>query len=186
MAEAAPPTVVLRVGNCSGFYGDRLSAMREMLEGRATGPDGTARPLDVLTGDYRAELTTLILGRDAMRDSRLGYARTFVRQLEDTLGLALEQGTRIVVNTGGLNPAFVDPTATVTGGSLLAPMPGSVVSVLVEQGATVDAGQPVLVLEAMKMQHTVTAPYDGTVVQIDVTPGTQVASGEVLAVVEEA
>lgn len=96
---------VLRVGNCSGFYGDRLSAMREMLEGRSTGPDGTPRPLDVLTGDYLAELTMLILGRDAMRDPSLGYARTVVRQLEDTLGLALEQGTRIVVNAGGLNPA---------------------------------------------------------------------------------
>ncbi|VXB94849.1 acyclic terpene utilization AtuA family protein [Nocardioides sp. AX2bis] len=107
MADPLPPapTDVLRVGNCSGFYGDRLSAMREMLEGRTTGPDGTARPLDVLTGDYLAELTMLILGRDAMRDPSLGYARTFVRQLEDTLGLALEQGTRIVVNAGGLNPA---------------------------------------------------------------------------------
>jgi hypothetical protein len=70
--------------------------MREMLE------DG---PLDVLTGDYLAELTMLILGRDTMRDSSLGYARTFVRQVEDCLGLALEQGVRIVSNAGGLNPA---------------------------------------------------------------------------------
>ncbi|GAA1076005.1 biotin/lipoyl-containing protein, partial [Streptomyces rhizosphaericus] len=65
-------------------------------------------------------------------------------------------------------------------------MPGSVVAVLVGPGEEVSAGQAVLVLEAMKMQHTVTAPYDGTVAQIDVTPGTQVAAGEVLAVVEEA
>ena len=87
---------VLRVGNCSGFYGDRLSAMREMLEGG---------PVDVLTGDYLAELTMLILGKDTMKDSSLGYARTFVRQLEDTLGLALERGVTIVSNAGGLNPA---------------------------------------------------------------------------------
>jgi hypothetical protein len=87
---------VLRVGNCSGFYGDRLSAMREMV----TGGD-----LDVLTGDYLAELTMLILGRDRMKDPSLGYARTFVRQLEDCLGLALERGVRIVANAGGLNPA---------------------------------------------------------------------------------
>jgi hypothetical protein len=87
---------MIRVGNCSGFYGDRLSAMREMLEGG---------PLDVLTGDYLAELTMLILGRDTMKDPSLGYARTFVRQLEDCLGLALEQGVRIVSNAGGLNPA---------------------------------------------------------------------------------
>ncbi len=88
-------TDVLRVGNCSGFYGDRLSAMREMLEGG---------PLDVLTGDYLAELTMLILGRDAMKDPALGYARTFVRQAEDCLGLAVERGVRIVSNAGGLNP----------------------------------------------------------------------------------
>jgi hypothetical protein len=87
---------MIRVGNCSGFYGDRLSAMREMLE------DG---PLDVITGDYLAELTMLILGRDTLKDSSLGYARTFVRQLEDCLGLAVERGVRIVSNAGGLNPA---------------------------------------------------------------------------------
>ncbi|MGZ6764594.1 MAG: acyclic terpene utilization AtuA family protein [Nocardioides sp.] len=87
---------VLRVGNCSGFYGDRLAAMREMLEGG---------PLDVLTGDYLAELTMLILGKDTMKDASLGYARTFVRQAEDCLGLALDRGVRIVANAGGLNPA---------------------------------------------------------------------------------
>ena len=58
-----------------------------------------------MTGDYLAELTMLILGRDAMKDPSLGYARTFVRQAEDCLGLALERGTRIVANAGGLNPA---------------------------------------------------------------------------------
>ncbi|WP_343899151.1 biotin/lipoyl-containing protein, partial [Nocardioides aquaticus] len=83
-------------------------------------------------------------------------------------------------------PRFTDPADAVASGSLLAPMPGSVVAVLVGPGEEVSAGQAVLVLEAMKMQHTVTAPYDGTVAQIDVTPGTQVAAGEVLAVVEEA
>ncbi|MCE1178406.1 MAG: DUF1446 domain-containing protein [Micrococcales bacterium] len=86
---------VLRVGNCSAFYGDRLSAMREMLEGGE---------LDVLTGDYLAELTMLILGKDRMRDPSLGYAHTFLRQLEDCLGLALDKGVRIVANAGGLNP----------------------------------------------------------------------------------
>ncbi len=81
-------------------------------------------------------------------------------------------------------PRFVDPADAVASGSLLAPMPGTVVSVAVEVGAQVAAGQTVLVLEAMKMQHTVSAPYAGVVSQIDVTPGAQVASGEVLAVVE--
>ncbi|MFJ3040909.1 acyclic terpene utilization AtuA family protein [Streptomyces tendae] len=87
---------VLRVGNASGFYGDRFSAMREMLSGGE---------LDVLTGDYLAELTMLILGRDRLKDPEAGYARTFLRQLEECLGLARERGVRIVANAGGLNPA---------------------------------------------------------------------------------
>ena len=84
------------IGNCSGFYGDRLSAMREML---------TGGELDYVTGDYLAELTMLILGRDKMKHPDRGYAKTFLTQLEDCLGLALDRGVRIVANAGGLNPA---------------------------------------------------------------------------------
>ncbi|MFD5175299.1 acyclic terpene utilization AtuA family protein [Nocardia sp. NPDC058379] len=94
-ALSADPDLI-RIGNCSGFYGDRLSAMREMLEGG---------DLDVLTGDYLAELTMLILGRDRMKDPSLGYAKTFVKQIEDCLALALEKNVQIVTNAGGLNPA---------------------------------------------------------------------------------
>ncbi|MFC9637940.1 acyclic terpene utilization AtuA family protein [Streptomyces mirabilis] len=86
----------LRIGNASGFYGDRFDAMREML---------TGGPLDVLTGDYLAELTMLILGRDRLKNPSGGYARTFLGQLEECLGLAHERGVRIVANAGGLNPA---------------------------------------------------------------------------------
>jgi hypothetical protein len=86
----------LRIGNCSGYYGDRLSAMREMLEGGE---------LDYLTGDYLAELTMLILGRDVMKDPSTGYAKSFVRQMTDCLALAKEKGVKIVANSGGLNPA---------------------------------------------------------------------------------
>ena len=68
----------LRVGNASGFYGDRFGAMAEML---------TDGPLDVLTGDYLAELTMLILGRDRMKDPDTGYAKTFLRQMETCLGM---------------------------------------------------------------------------------------------------
>ncbi|NMO37251.1 DUF1446 domain-containing protein [Streptomyces sp. GMY01] len=89
-------TGVLRIGNASGFYGDRFDALREML---------TGGELDVLTGDYLAELTMLILGRDRLKDPAAGYARTFLRQLEECLGLAHERGVRIVANAGGLNPA---------------------------------------------------------------------------------
>ncbi|HRD60346.1 MAG TPA: acetyl/propionyl-CoA carboxylase subunit alpha, partial [Nocardioides sp.] len=80
-------------------------------------------------------------------------------------------------------PRFVDPADAVATGSLLAPMPGTVVSVAVEPGQRVEAGEPVLVLEAMKMQHAVRAPGAGTVTQIDVEVGGQVAAGAVLAVV---
>jgi len=88
--------VTLRIGNASGFYGDRRAAVREMLEGG---------PLDVLTGDYLAELTMLILGRDRAKDPGRGYARTFLTQLEECLGLARDRGVRLVVNAGGTNPA---------------------------------------------------------------------------------
>ncbi|MFW0152432.1 acyclic terpene utilization AtuA family protein [Mycobacterium sp. smrl_JER01] len=93
MARRGTP---VRIGNCSGFYGDRQSAMREML----TGGD-----LDFLTGDYLAELTMLILGRDRIKHPDRGYARTFLRQIEDCMGLAKDHGVRIVANAGGLNPA---------------------------------------------------------------------------------
>jgi hypothetical protein len=86
----------VRIGNASGFYGDRFSAVQEML---------TGGPLDVLTGDYLSELTMLILGRDRVKDPRRGYAKTFLAQLESCLGTALERGVRIVTNAGGLNPA---------------------------------------------------------------------------------
>ncbi|MGI9155162.1 MAG: acyclic terpene utilization AtuA family protein [Marmoricola sp.] len=103
----------VRIANCSGFYGDRLSAMREVL---------TGGPVDVVTGDYLAELTMLILGRDQLKDATLGYARTFVRQLEDCLGTALERGIRIVSNAGGLNPAgLADRLREVAQGLGLAP-----------------------------------------------------------------
>ncbi len=78
MASVPGPSGPVRIGNCSGFYGDRHSAMREMLTGGA---------LDYVTGDYLAELTMLILGRDRMKHPDRGYAKTFLTQLEECLGL---------------------------------------------------------------------------------------------------
>ena len=86
----------LRIANCSGFYGDRHSAPRELLEGG---------PIDVLTGDYLAELTMLILWRSRGRDPAKGYATSFLRQMEECLGLAVDKGVKVVANAGGLNPA---------------------------------------------------------------------------------
>jgi len=82
-------------------------------------------------------------------------------------------------------PRFVDPADVVAAGSLLAPMPGSVVDLRVAQGEQVAAGQVVVVLEAMKMQHTIKAPIDGVVSELPVALGQQVASGDVLAVIDE-
>jgi hypothetical protein len=86
----------LRVANCSGFYGDRLSALSEVLN------DG---PVHVVTGDYLAELTMLILHRARTKDPTRGYATTFLRQLEGVLGTVVDLGTQVVVNAGGLAPA---------------------------------------------------------------------------------
>ena len=95
-------TDTIRIANCSGFYGDRLSAAREMVE------DG---PIDVLTGDYLAELTLMILLKDRLKDPSLGYARTFLRQLEEIAATCKARGIKIVVNAGGLNPAGLAETA---------------------------------------------------------------------------
>lgn len=141
-ASATPP--VLRIANCSGFYGDRLSAAREMVDGG---------PIDVLTGDWLAELTMLLLGKAMMR-GRPGYARTFLTQLEQVLPTCLDRGIKIVANAGGLDPAgcaaavtelarragLAPVVAHVEGDDLLARLPG-----LLEAGhplANTDTGEP--------------------------------------------
>ncbi len=81
-------------------------------------------------------------------------------------------------------PRFPDPDAAVAQGSLLAPMPGSVLRVGAAVGDTVTAGQPLIWLEAMKMEHTVTAPSDGVLAELNVEAGQQVEVGAVLARVD--
>lgn len=85
----------IRIANCSGFYGDRLSAAREVVEGG---------PIDVLTGDWLAELTMLILARSRLSRPGGGYARTFVKQMEQVMGTCLDRGIKVVSNAGGLDP----------------------------------------------------------------------------------
>lgn len=85
----------LRIANCSGFYGDRLAAAREMVDGG---------PIHVLSGDWLAELTMLLLARQRQRNPDAGYARTFVTQMTDVLGDCVERGIRVVTNAGGQNP----------------------------------------------------------------------------------
>lgn len=85
----------LRIANASGFYGDRASATREMVEGG---------PVDVVTGDYLAELTMGILWKARQKDPDAGYAATYPSQVEEVLGRVAASGTRLVSNAGGLNP----------------------------------------------------------------------------------
>lgn len=85
----------LIVANCSGFYGDRITAAKEMVQGG---------PIDVLTGDYLAELTMAILFRKTMKNPNDGYAATFLKQMKDVMSDCLEKGIKVVVNAGGLSP----------------------------------------------------------------------------------
>lgn len=97
---SAEPRRAVRIANCSGFFGDRLSAAREMVE--AAGPDS---PVDVLTGDWLAELTMLILHKQRSRNAELGFASTFLLQMEQVLAMCKEKGIKVITNAGGLNPA---------------------------------------------------------------------------------
>jgi len=94
VTAAASPAI--RIANCSGFFGDRMSGAREMVEGG---------PIDVLTGDWLAELTMLILSRIRAKHPGKGFAGTFVTQIEDVLGTCLDRGIKVVSNAGGLDPA---------------------------------------------------------------------------------
>ncbi|ALV39884.1 exopolyphosphatase [Pseudarthrobacter sulfonivorans] len=85
----------LRIANCSGFFGDRLSAAREMVDGG---------PIDVLTGDWLAELTMGVLAKQRAKNPETGFARTFITQLDDVLADCIDRGIKIVTNAGGLNP----------------------------------------------------------------------------------
>ncbi len=93
--NSAAPKEVLRVANCSGFYGDRLTAAREMVDGG---------PIDVLTGDYLAELTMSILYGQRLKDENKGYVGTFLKQVKDVISDCLEKDIKIISNAGGLNP----------------------------------------------------------------------------------
>ncbi|MCU1364255.1 MAG: hypothetical protein JWM55_2083 [Acidimicrobiaceae bacterium] len=136
----------LRVANCSGFFGDRLSAAREMVDGG---------PIDVLTGDWLAELTMLILARTRAKHPGAGYARTFLTQMEEVMGSCLERGIKVVSNAGGLDPEAcaeavanlattlgLSPTIVYVNGDNLLPRLSELHSVGVDF-AHLDSGEPV-------------------------------------------
>lgn len=88
-------TEPIRIANCSGYFGDRQSAAVEMV---------TGGPIDVLTGDWLAELTMLILSRIRAKTPGAGFARTFVSQMDEVMGTCLDRGIKVVTNAGGLDP----------------------------------------------------------------------------------
>ena len=88
---------VVKIANCSGYYGDKLSAAKELVDGG---------PIDVLTGDYLAELTMAILyGQKIQRGEDKGYVGTFLKQIKDVAASCKEKNIKIVSNAGGLNPS---------------------------------------------------------------------------------
>ncbi|MCD9200004.1 acetyl/propionyl/methylcrotonyl-CoA carboxylase subunit alpha [Aeromicrobium wangtongii] len=143
-------------------------------------------------------------------DLVVSYSAGFVQHDLDDVSVVSASPTQVVLDVGGVTetycvaigggwvdvdgphgsidlvpvPDFVDPASAVVEGSLLAPMPASVVSVAVADGQQVAEGDVIVVLEAMKMQHTITATADGIVRELTVTAGSQVESGTVLAIIE--
>ncbi|CAN5730102.1 DUF1446 domain-containing protein [soil metagenome] len=99
----------VRIANASGFLGDRMSAMREVV---------TGGPIDVVTGDYLAELTMRILGKQKLKKPDAGYAATFLTHFEPILTTVMERGIKIVVNAGGLNPTGLAVAVKALGGRL--------------------------------------------------------------------
>ena len=88
---------VIKIANCSGFYGDNLSIAKKMVEGG---------PIDVLTGDYLAELTmTILYNQKIKRGENLGYVGTFIKQFREVAKLCDDKKIKIVTNAGGLNPS---------------------------------------------------------------------------------
>ena len=155
-------------------------------------------------GHHHDELT---VGYRFARDGRLAELRVGGVELE---GARLHRcvGDEVDLELGGLRrsyrvrggivntdegqadlrelPRFPDPSEAGQAGSLTSPMPGAVIRVMAKVGATVEAGQPLLVLEAMKMEHEIVAPADGTLAELAVAEGSQVEAGELLAVIDEA
>jgi hypothetical protein len=150
----AAPGEPIRIANCSGFFGDRPSGALEMVEGG---------PIDVLTGDWLAELTMLILSRIRAKQAKGGFARTFVAQMEQVMGTCLDRGIKVVSNAGGLDPdgcadavhevaarLGLSPTIAYIDGDDLMPRLGELVETGALQpfGTATDLGDPARFLTA--------------------------------------
>ncbi|WP_149258785.1 biotin carboxylase N-terminal domain-containing protein [Actinomadura sp. K4S16] len=166
----------------SGWRNVRSQPQRRTFEGPG-GPvdvdyrldrNGLASELCPGTSLVAAAPERVVLDHDGLRE-------TFT---VTTAGDAVHVDSRLGPVTLAAVPRFADPSGQIAPGSLLAPMPGTVVRVETELGATVAEGQTLVVLEAMKMEHRIAAPSAGTVAELNVAAGRQVESGAVLAVIE--
>ena len=99
----------IRIANCSGFFGDRMSALAEVVSGG---------PVDVVTGDYLAEVTMTILAKQRRKNPELGYVPTFLGQLPAAMGTIVQKGIKVVVNAGGLNPTGLASALRTCGGEV--------------------------------------------------------------------
>src|SRR5437763_10224186 len=86
---------LIRIANAGGYWGDDLGQFRRQVE---------LGPVDYVTLDFLAEITMSIMQKQRSRDPRAGYARDFVAQVEETLPVLVERGTRVLTNAGGVNP----------------------------------------------------------------------------------
>ena len=143
-------TEPISIANCSGFYGDLHDAPRLLLEG----PDR----IDVLTGDYLAELTMLILWKSKRKDPSAGYAKTFLAQMDEVLETILDRGISVVVNAGGLNPrSLADALRS------LAKKLGRTVNIAVVEGDNLIDDVPRLLAEGIKFTNLDTGlPFSST------------------------
>jgi acetyl/propionyl-CoA carboxylase alpha subunit len=156
------------------YVGDRQLTVTYRIE-----PDRTLSEVD---GEEVPGL--LVRAQSATEvDVEIAGVRRLVRldRVDDVFYVDSTAGSTVLTEA----PRFPDPTAAAAAGSLLAPMPGTVVRVPVSEGDTVTAGAGLIVLEAMKMEHTVSAPHDGVVTRVATSVGASVNAGDVLVVVEE-
>ncbi|MEW1838136.1 biotin carboxylase N-terminal domain-containing protein [Nonomuraea angiospora] len=173
MAAGNRRRATVLAGLPSGWRNVRSQPRRACFEEAEVGYDPLPQGVTVIS----AEPYEVILERDGVR-------HTFQVARYD------EDGKVYVDHVGGCAeltplPRLPEPVEHVAPGSLLAPMPGSVLRVEVEPGDRVTKGQPVLVLEAMKMEHRIVAPSDGVVADVPVEKGRQVEAGAVLAIIQE-
>jgi biotin carboxyl carrier protein len=177
----------------SGFRNSRFAPERARLA--VAGDEGEIEVghVDESGGRFLVTATGAAMRFDRVRVSELGASGLTV---EGSDGLreryrVVPDGERVHVRSGGRSvtfawvPRFRDLAAEAVADGCLAPMPGKIIKVLVKNGDAVKAGQPIVVMEAMKMEHTLSAPHDGTVGALAVEPGQQVEGGAVIAVIEE-